>query len=219
MSSPSLKTPVVDPAPPPSRSISNLSLNEASLYLDRELSLLAFQRRVLEEAQDPANPLLERVKFISILFSNLDEFFMVRVAVLKQKAATNMLDGFVADQLEHIRADVKQLMADAYDTWRGIAASLDEAGIELRSYSQLSEKERTAMEAYFREVVYPVLTPLAFDLGPAVSAYLESWSSEPGRGWRPRDAKGVERFARVKVPDTLCPNWFRSTGRPAGGRF
>src|ERR1700684_687031 len=93
-----------------------LSLNDPSLYLDRELSLLAFQHRVLEEAQDSANPLLERVKFLSILFSNLDEFFMVRVAVLKQKAATNVLDGFVADQLEQIRADVKQLMENAYTT-------------------------------------------------------------------------------------------------------
>src|ERR1700722_8930598 len=96
-----LRTQVLDPVP---------TLNDPSLYLDRELSLLAFQRRVLEEAQDPANALLERVKFLSILFSNLDEFFMVRVAVLKQKAATNVLDGCVAEQLEHIRGDVKRLM-------------------------------------------------------------------------------------------------------------
>src|SRR5271169_4635948 len=112
MSSPSLKAPVLDPVPPPNPSLST-PLNEPSLYIDRELSLLAFQRRVLEEAQDPANALLERVKFLSILFSNLDEFFMVRVAVLKQKAATNLLDGFVVEQLDHIRADVKQLMDDA----------------------------------------------------------------------------------------------------------
>src|SRR5215467_4523040 len=101
---------------PPLAETSALSLNDPALYLDRELSLLAFQRRVLEEAQDAENPLLERVKFLSILFSNLDEFFMVRVAVLKQKAATNVLDGLVADQLDHIRADVKQLMEDAYIT-------------------------------------------------------------------------------------------------------
>src|SRR5579863_5098752 len=152
MSSAVTKAEVLEPAPP---------LNDPKLFLDRELSLLAFQRRVLEEAQDPRNPLLERVKFLSILFSNLDEFFMVRVAVLKQKAATNVLDGFVAEQLDHIRADVKQLMEDAYDTWRGIAAALEGASIELRDYSQLSKHERTAMERYFREVVYPVLTPLA----------------------------------------------------------
>src|SRR5580693_4957516 len=84
------------------------SLGDPSLYLDRELSLLAFQQRVLDEAWDTENPLLERVKFLSILFSNLDEFFMVRVAVLKQKAATSLLDSFVLEQLDHIRADVKQ---------------------------------------------------------------------------------------------------------------
>src|SRR5271155_2831725 len=78
--------------------------NDINLYVDRELSLLAFQRRVLDEARDPENPLLERVKFLTILFSNLDEFFMVRVAVLKQKVPTT-LDGS-AEQLERIRAAV-----------------------------------------------------------------------------------------------------------------
>jgi polyphosphate kinase len=210
MSSPSLKAPDLDPAPP----LSPSSLNDASLYIDRELSLLAFQRRVLQEAQDPANSLLERVKFLSILFSNLDEFFMVRVAVLKQKAATNVLDGFVADQLDLIRVDVKQLMADAYDTWRDIAAALEGAGIELRDYSQLTKHERSAMEAYFREVVYPVLTPLAFDPGrpfPHISNLSLNLAVAV------RDAKGVERFARVKVPDTLpqlVPVDRASGGRP-----
>src|ERR1700690_3602202 len=84
----------------PQASLSPVSLNDPSLYLDRELSLLTFQQRVLEEAQDAENPLLERVKFLSILFSNLDEFFMVRVAVLKQKAASNTLDGLVTEQLD-----------------------------------------------------------------------------------------------------------------------
>ena len=94
-----------------------LSLNDPSLYLDRELSLLAFQHRVLQEAQDPANPLLERVKFLSILFSNIDEFFMVRFAVLKQKAAT-VQDGSILEQLERIRTAVQRLMGEAY---RGLA--------------------------------------------------------------------------------------------------
>src|SRR5229473_8624319 len=91
-------------------------LQDPALYLDREPSLLAFQWRVLEEAQDSQNPLLERVKFLSILFSNLDEFFMVRVAVLKQKAASNVLDGVLAEQIERIRDEVKRLMAEAYET-------------------------------------------------------------------------------------------------------
>jgi len=176
------------------------SLNDSGLYLDRELSLLAFQNRVLEEAQDPENPLLERVKFLSILFSNIDEFFMVRVAVLKQKTAANALDGVVAERLERIRSEVKRLMADAYETWRELNRALAQAGIDVREYSDLTNRERGAMEAYFRQVVYPVLTPLAYDPGrpfPHISNLSLNLAVAI------RDTKGVERFARVKIPDTL----------------
>src|ERR1700694_2299234 len=120
-------------------------LQDPSLYLDREISLLAFQRRVLEEAQDPDNPLLERVKFLSILSSNLDEFFMVRFAVLKQMVASNAQDGQAADQRERIRAEVRALTADAYDAWREIQAALAAAGIEIRDYGGLTHRERSAM--------------------------------------------------------------------------
>ncbi len=191
MSSVALKSQSVDSAP---------SLSDPSLYLDRELSLLAFQWRVLEEAQDPENPLLERVKFLSILFSNLDEFFMVRVALLKQKGASNTLDGSVTEQLERIRAEIQHLMADAYTVWRGIAGELEQAGIELRDYSQLTHRERGVLEEYFLQVVYPILTPLAFDPGrpfPHISNLSLNLAVAV------RDSKGVERFARVKVPDTL----------------
>src|SRR5271154_5020367 len=101
-----------------------LSANDLHMYVDRELSLLAFQHRVLEEAQDPDNALLERVKFLSILFSNLDEFFMVRVAVLKQKAAANSQDLQLSDQIERIRAEVKKLVAEAYRTFADLEKSL-----------------------------------------------------------------------------------------------
>jgi polyphosphate kinase len=189
--------------------------NDANLFLDRELSLLSFQRRVLEEAQDPDNPLLERVKFLTILFSNLDEFFMVRVAVLKQKVTTSVLDG-APEQLERIRGAVKQLMSEAYDTWREIERELAAAGIELRDYAQLTNRERGSMESYFRQVVYPVLTPLAFDPGrpfPHISNLSLNLAVAV------RDSKGVERFARVKVPDTLpqlvpVPQDATSGGRP-----
>ena len=176
------------------------SLNDPALYIDRELSLLAFQRRVLEEAQNSSNPLLERVKFLSILASNLDEFFMVRVAVLKQKAATSGLDGSVQAQLDQIRTEVKQLTKDAYACWREVGAALESAGIELRDYSQLTAKQRESVESYFRQVVFPVLTPLAFDPGrpfPHISNLSLNLAVAV------RDDKGVERFARVKVPDTL----------------
>ncbi len=147
-------------------------LADPRLYLDRELSLLAFQRRVLEEAMDADNPLLERTKFLSILASNLDEFFMVRVAVLKQKLATGgreiTADGHrpLSEQLEAIRADVTRLMEEAYQCLREhLLPALEEAGIVLMQYSSLSRTERAALESYFEETVFPVLTPLAFDPG------------------------------------------------------
>jgi len=195
MSSPSLQTQTVETPPIPPA-----NLGDPRLYIDRELSLLAFQRRVLEEARDPANPLLERIKFLSILSSNVDEFFMVRVAVLKQKAATNTRDGFLTGQLEQIRADVNDLVERAYETWRELDRSLSASGIEVRDYSQLTTRERQAMEAYFRDVVFPVLTPLAFDPGrpfPHISNLSLNLAVAV------RDKQGVERFARVKVPDTL----------------
>src|SRR5579862_9581938 len=116
-------------------------LNDPSLYIDRELSLLAFQRRVLEEARDPDNPLLERVKFLSILFSNLDEFYMVRFAVLKQKVSTTVVEGVINEQLENIRASVRELIGDACATWRELSTSLAATGIEIRDYSQLGPRE------------------------------------------------------------------------------
>jgi polyphosphate kinase len=179
--------------------VDGLSLSDPSLYLDRELSLLAFQHRVLQEAQDAANPLLERVKFLSILFSNIDEFFMVRFAVLKQKAAT-VQDGSILEQLERIRIAVQRLMGEAYESWREIEDALKQSGIELRDYRELTNRERSLMETYFRQVVYPVLTPLAFDPGrpfPHVSNLSLNLAVAV------RDQKGVERFARVKIPDTL----------------
>ncbi|MGA3201856.1 MAG: polyphosphate kinase 1 [Bryobacteraceae bacterium] len=180
-------------------------LNDPRLYTDREISLLQFQHRVLEEAQDPANPLLERVKFLSILFSNIDEFFMVRFAVLKQKMSASPVpgaqpDGALAEQLERIRTSVRRLMGDAYQVWRDIDAALKQAGIELRDYRDLTNRERSLMETYFRQVVYPVLTPLAFDPGrpfPHISNLSLNLAVAV------RDLKGVERFARVKIPDTL----------------
>jgi polyphosphate kinase len=182
-------------------------LKDSRLYLNRELSLLAFQRRVLEEAMDAGNPLLERVKFLSILSSNIDEFFMVRVAVLKQKLVVGgreiSLDGRVpiSEQLEAIRADVTLLMEEAYHCLREhLLPALEEAGIVLMQFSSLSRTERNALEHYFEETVFPVLTPLAFDPGrpfPHISNLSLNIAVVV------RDGTGAEHFARVKVPDTL----------------
>ncbi len=125
---------------------------------------------------------------------------MVRFAVLKQKVAATVADGVIGEQLDQIRSSIKQLMADAYETWRELSIALAAAGIEIRDYSALNPHERAAMESYFKQVVYPVLTPLAFDPGrpfPHISNLSLNLAVAV------RDAKGVERFARVKVPDTL----------------
>jgi polyphosphate kinase len=186
--------------PHPADAIDPSDLSDPRLYLDRELSLLAFQRRVLEEAMDADNPLLERTKFLSILASNLDEFFMVRVAVLKQKLAA---DGgqHLTEQLQAIRADVTRLMEEAYQCLREhLLPALEDAGIVLMQYSSLSRAERSALENYFEETVFPVLTPLAFDPGrpfPHISNLSLSVAVVV------RDSAGAEHFARVKVPDTL----------------
>jgi polyphosphate kinase len=176
------------------------SLDDPALYLDREISLLSFQRRVLEEARDPGNPLLERLKFLSIQFSNLDEFFMVRVAVLRRKADSSPTDGTVGERLEKIGAQVQNLFAEGYEVWRELELALVQAGIDLREYKDLNDRERAALDNYFRQVVYPVLTPLAFDPGrpfPHISNLSLNLAVTV------RDSDGVERFARVKVPDTL----------------
>ena len=182
-------------------------LRDPRLYLDREISLLAFQRRVLEEAEDATNPLLERVKFLSILSSNLDEFFMVRVAVLKQKLASGSLvlaaDGNVplAEQLDAIREDATQVMERSYRCFREqLLPALEENGIELLQYSSLSRAERSSLKTYFQHTIFPVLTPLAFDPGrpfPHISNLSLNIAVVV------RDAAGVDHFARVKVPETL----------------
>jgi polyphosphate kinase len=182
-------------------------LKDSRLYLNRELSLLSFQRRVLEEAEDSDNYLLERIKFLSILASNLDEFFMVRVAVLKQKLATGGREVGgegrlpLAEQLEAIRADVNRLMEDAYRCFREqLLPALEHEGIVLVQYSSLSRAEKAALESYFLETVFPVLTPLAFDPGrpfPHISNLSLNIAVVV------RDKKGIDHFARVKVPVTL----------------
>jgi polyphosphate kinase len=190
------------------------SLDDPSLYLNREMSLLAFQRRVLDEARDPDNPLLERVKFLSIFSSNLDEFFMVRVAVLKQKEAASPHDSVVAGQLDRIAAEVKRLFSEAYVCWNELSEALAQEGVVVSKYLDLDPEEQAWLETYFHEVIYPVLTPLAFDPGrpfPHISNLSLNLAVVV------RDQSGRERFARVKSPDTL-PQLVKvsATDRPAG---
>jgi polyphosphate kinase len=139
------------------------------IYFNRELSWLAFNVRVLEQAQSEANPLLERVKFLAIVSSNLDEFYEIRVAGLLQQVASPggepSLDGLTArEQLRQIQAAVGALVRDQYKCWHEqLVPALAKEGISFKSATQLDATERTWVEAYFRREVHPVLTPLAID--------------------------------------------------------
>lgn len=195
-------------------------LNDPQLYINRELSLLAFQQRVLEEAQDPGNPLLERVKFLAIVGSNLDEFFMVRVAGLRQQIAAGVVeippDGLTpAEQLSAIRNMAAELMVQMRTCWRqDLLPQLNKAGIRVLDYAALDQRQKERADRYFEEVVFPVLTPLGMDPGrpfPHISNLSLNLAIII------RDKKGREHFARIKVPDTL-PRLFSVKRSPAGIR-
>src|SRR5438128_1400751 len=139
-------------------------LDDPALYINRELSWLEFNRRVLEEAQDPKVPLLERVKFLAIFESNLDEFFMVRVGGLQQKVQAGIAYGSGADhmpvkeQLERIGQRVRGMTEDAYRCLHNdVAPGLVREGIVLRGLKELTEAERKYLSEVFRREVFPVL--------------------------------------------------------------
>jgi polyphosphate kinase len=183
-----------------------VDLDDPKLYLNRELSQLEFFRRVLEEAKDESNPLLERVKFLAIVGSNLDEFFMVRVAGLKQQIAAGVvelsLDGLTpAEQLAGVRKVVARILGEARACFQDdLLPKLAEAGIYVLGYTDLDQRQKAYVKKYFEQVVFPVLTPLAFDPGrpfPHIS------NLSLNLAVLIRDPAGKERFARVKVPGTL----------------
>lgn len=183
-----------------------IDLYDTSLYVNRELSLLEFQQRVFEEAKDNTNPLLERVKFLAILGSNLDEFFMVRVAGLQKQIAAGVIDlppdGMTpAEQLAAIRKLALHLMKSARNYWSNtLLTELAGEGIHILDYDQLNKRQKQNVDNYFEEVVFPVLTPLAFDPGhpfPHISNLSLNLALVI------RDNKGIEHFARVKVPASL----------------
>jgi polyphosphate kinase len=183
-----------------------LNLNEPAYFINREISMLEFQRRVLEEAHDETNPLLERVKFLAIVGSNLDEFFMVRVAGLKKQQFAGVIDlppdGMtVAEQLAGIRKLAWQIMAEARECLRDeLLPALQQAGIVILNYYELTDRQKTAADNYFQEVIFPVLTPLAFDPGhpfPHISNLSLNLAVVI------EDERNREHFARVKVPGSI----------------
>ncbi|HEX5164932.1 MAG TPA: polyphosphate kinase 1, partial [Thermomicrobiales bacterium] len=175
------------------------------LYLNRELSWLEFNRRVLEEALDTRNPLLERVKFLSIFSSNLDEFFMVRVAgiVGQVRAGDDSVgrDGTrPSEQVAAIKLLVSDLSACQRECWNTIIKpALRDEGILIEEYDGLSSRDRRGLTRYFERQIFPVLTPLAVDAGhpfPHISNLSLNMLIliEDERG---------EHIARLKIPSTL----------------
>lgn len=138
-------------------------------YFNRELSWLAFNRRVLEQAQSVRHPLLERIKFLAIVSSNLDEFFEIRVAGLIQQVESGVTEHSVdglppREQLRRIHSVVASLVEDQYTCWREqLLPALAAEGIEFKTPKELSQTELNWVQTYFREQIYPVLTPLALD--------------------------------------------------------
>ncbi len=146
-----------------------MNLDNPSYFLNRELSWLEFNQRVLDQAWDSSNPLLERLKFLCIVSSNLDEFFEVRVAGLKQQkqnhASETGPDGLSAsEQLDAISSRVRRMVDDQYRCWRDeLRPQLEANRIRFHEYPRVPAEERAHFEKFFREQVYPVLTPLAID--------------------------------------------------------
>ena len=186
-----------------------------SEYLDRELSWLAFNARVLAQAEDPAVPLLERCKFLAIFSQNLDEFFRVRVAGLKDQVAAGVSGAAsAAERLREIRALVDELVARQGRVFTNdVAPALARAGVRLSDWESLDDDDRKQLNAFFEERVFPVLTPLSVDPGHPfphisdLSLNLAVIVRDP--------ATDERRFARVKVPSILP----RFVVLPDGERF
>lgn len=189
-----------------SMSKKSLNIGHPTYYINRELGMLAFQERVFEEAKDKENPLLERIKFLAIVGSNLDEFFMVRVGGLKMQNEAGVkhlsIDGKTpAEQLAAIRVMANDLLLDTRSHLKDeLMPELGESGIHILQYDQLTDKQKDKIDSYYHEVVFPVLTPLAFDPGhpfPHIS------NLSLNLAVLVKGKQGDRHFARVKIPPSL----------------
>ena len=185
-------------------------------YFNRELSWLAFNARVLSEAEDQRVPLLERVKFLAIFSSNLDEFYMVRVAGIRRQVMAGVTqappDGLSPlEQLAAIRSQVTDLVVRQRKCLADLLTQLGAQGVRIVGVPDLSPREWSEIDAYFESQVFPVLTPLAVDPGHPFP-YISNLSLSLAVVLRD-PAKGDEHFARVKVPKSLS-RWVSVPGRP-----
>jgi polyphosphate kinase len=155
-------------APAPAEQAAAITADSPRRFINRELSWLAFNTRVLEEASNSRHPLFERVRFLSISAANLDEFYMVRVAglvdMLPNRSTMQSDDGLTpAEQLAAIRDRASILMTEQQRVWARLQAELRDAGIAVLAAAELTEQERSWLEQYFIDQVFPILTPLAID--------------------------------------------------------
>ncbi|HVL11563.1 MAG TPA: polyphosphate kinase, partial [Gemmata sp.] len=207
----------MQPAPP-------ANLDDPALYLNRDLSWLEFNRRVLEEARDPTVPMLERLKFVAIFSSNLDEFFMVRVGGIQQKVQARIPIGSGADQmspavqLDGVRQTVRELVAEQYRVLREeILPTLHDRGIVIRAAADLTEDERRHVRDLFRREIFPILTPLATDPAHPFPHLLNKSLNLVVSLRRPGEADPL--YAVVQVPGVMPRFVALPTpgGREAGG--
>ncbi len=175
-------------------------------FFNRELSWLKFNHKVLEEALDPDLPLLDRIKFISIFFSNLDEFYMIRVSGIREQIRAKIIepkiDGLTPlEESRYIEEEVKPLLQKIYDYWENIIVhELEDNNIIIAEISSFSEAEQKTLSEYFQKEIFPVLTPLAFDPGrpfPYISNLSLSFAILV------KKSNGERHFARVKIPSIL----------------
>ncbi len=175
-------------------------------FINRDLSWVEFNRRVMEEAFNPDLPLLDKVKFVSIFFSNLDEFYMIRVAGIKDQIVAKVIDPTIdgltpLEELKDIEKEVRPMIDEIYSLWRNeLVPQLEENDVHLLSIDQLSREEQKFLAEYFNKEIYPVLTPLAFDPGrpfPYISNLSLSFAMLVQK------PNGEQHFARVKVPSIL----------------
>ncbi len=180
----------------------NLPVN----FFNRDLSWIEFNRRVLEEALNPELPLLEKVKFISIFASNLDEFYMIRVSGIKDQIAAGItgptIDGLTPHvELQRIEKAVKPMLDALSNLWLNeVVPNLKKNNVHIMDYHELSETEKEKLTAFFKKEIYPVLTPLAFDPGRPFP-YISNLSLS--LAVLVKNPKGDKHFARVKVPSIL----------------
>lgn len=176
-------------------------------FISRDLSWVEFNKRVLEEALNADLPLLEKIKFVSIFSSNLDEFYMIRVSGIKEQISVNIsepsIDGLTpAEQLQKLEKALKPMIKELVALWKNqIVPQLLENGVQIYdSIDLLSDEEKDTLNIYFKKEIYPILTPLAFDPGrpfPYISNLSLSLAVVV------RSPNGEEHFARVKVPNIL----------------